>query len=224
MCAGFTLQSPEVCIAHLWFSEVSSVFSRVLNDYLIQLSLDLVDVSQSFRLPIPKMATTVSKLPEGQKSYCGIPEATFIEDVDTYMTKYIKGGNKIEDKMQVQILNSCNFCLLTLSSSFTSKYFSSQDMQQIYGKYKLMEANLLQKKRKLKNQIPEIKTSLEMVKVLKRKRDAKEKMDTHFLLSDLVYSKATVPPTDKVILVLFFVIAPCFNLYLLRFASGLELT
>lgn len=63
-----------------------------------------------------------------------------------------------------------------------------------------MELNLLQKKQRLKSQIPEIKTSMDIIKTLKSKRDASEDMEMRFVFSDQVYSKAVVPPTERVCL------------------------
>ncbi|KAL1419052.1 hypothetical protein MTO96_005169 [Rhipicephalus appendiculatus] len=75
-----------------------------------------------------------------------------------------------------------------------------KNLDEQHSKYKFMELNLLQKKQRLKSQIPEIKTSLEIIKLLKSKRDSSEDMETRFVLSDQVYSKAVIPPTERVCL------------------------
>uniref|UniRef100_L7M6P2 Prefoldin subunit 3 n=1 Tax=Rhipicephalus pulchellus TaxID=72859 RepID=L7M6P2_RHIPC len=75
-----------------------------------------------------------------------------------------------------------------------------KNLDEQHSKYKFMELNLLQKKQRLKSQIPEIKTSLELIKLLKSKRDSSEDMETRFVLSDQVYSKAVIPPTERVCL------------------------
>ncbi|XP_007431220.1 prefoldin subunit 3 isoform X1 [Python bivittatus] len=69
-----------------------------------------------------------------------------------------------------------------------------------YQKYKFMELNLAQKKRRLKNQIPEIKQTLEILKHMQKKKESTNLMETRFLLADNLYCKASVPPTDKVCL------------------------
>ncbi|XP_032083802.1 prefoldin subunit 3 isoform X1 [Thamnophis elegans] len=69
-----------------------------------------------------------------------------------------------------------------------------------YQKYKFMELNLAQKKRRLKSQIPEIKQTLEILKHMQKKKESTDLMETRFLLADNVYCKASVPPTDKVCL------------------------
>ena len=53
---------------------------------------------------------------------------------------------------------------------------------------------------RLKSQIPDIKSSLEIVKEMKARKDTSEDIETQFLLSDLVYMRAKIPPTDKVCL------------------------
>ena len=39
-----------------------------------------------------------------------------------------------------------------------------------------------------------------MIKKLREKKNSEETMETQFLLSDQVYAKAVIPPTDKVCL------------------------
>uniref|UniRef100_A0A8C3CAR9 Phosphatidylinositol-binding clathrin assembly protein n=1 Tax=Cairina moschata TaxID=8855 RepID=A0A8C3CAR9_CAIMO len=69
-----------------------------------------------------------------------------------------------------------------------------------YQKYKFLELNLAQKKRRLKSQIPEIKQTLEILKHMQKKKESTNPMETRFLLADNLYCKASVPPTDKVCL------------------------
>ncbi|KAK3098878.1 hypothetical protein FSP39_023913 [Pinctada imbricata] len=67
-----------------------------------------------------------------------------------------------------------------------------------HSKYKFMEYNLNTKKARLKTQIPDIKTSLDIVRHLKSRKDSTDPLETRFLLSDQVYAKAKIPPTDRV--------------------------
>lgn len=53
---------------------------------------------------------------------------------------------------------------------------------------------------RLKNQIPDLEKSLKMIYMLQKKQDATEDMETQFLLSDQVYMKAHIAPTNKVCL------------------------
>ncbi|XP_074134385.1 prefoldin subunit 3 isoform X3 [Sminthopsis crassicaudata] len=69
-----------------------------------------------------------------------------------------------------------------------------------YQKYKFMELNLTQKKKRLKNQIPEIRQTLHILKYMQKKKETTEPLETRFLLADNLYCKASVPPTDKVCL------------------------
>ncbi|XP_078322381.1 prefoldin subunit 3-like isoform X1 [Crassostrea virginica] len=104
------------------------------------------------------------------KGALGIPRAEFVEDVDSYMKR---DGN-----------DSAEAVLKRLDES--------------HNKYKFMEYNLTTKKARLKAQIPDIKTSLDIVKHLQSRKDSTDPMETRFLLSDQVYAKARIPPTDKV--------------------------
>ncbi|KAM6909043.1 prefoldin subunit 3 [Xenentodon cancila] len=107
-----------------------------------------------------------------KKKYLGIPEAVFVEDVDSFMKL---PGNETADA-------------------------TLRRLDEQYQKYKYMELNLSQKKLRLKNQIPQITQTLEILRHMQKKKDTTELMETHFLLADGVYCKASVPPTDKVCL------------------------
>jgi prefoldin subunit 5 len=108
--------------------------------------------------------------PEDKTSFSGIPEAQFIEDVDSYM----KGEESAEEKLKT--------------------------IDENHQKYKFMESSLVTRRKRLKAQVPDIKSSLAMIKKLREKKEIEEKLETQFLLSDQVYAKATIPPTDKVCL------------------------
>lgn len=108
--------------------------------------------------------------PEGQTSFSGIPEAHFVEDVDSYM----KGEDSAEEKLKV--------------------------LDERHQKYKFMETNLTSRKRRLKTQIPDIGSSLILINKLRAKKEANEDTETEFLLSDSVYASARIPATEKVCL------------------------
>ncbi|OCT65852.1 prefoldin subunit 3 isoform X2 [Xenopus laevis] len=77
-----------------------------------------------------------------KRVHLGIPEAVFVEDVDAFMKK---PGNETADAVL-------------------------KKLDEQYQKYKFMELNLTQKKRRLKNQIPEIKQTLEILKHMQKKK------------------------------------------------------
>jgi len=105
-----------------------------------------------------------------KKSYAGIPEAEFVEDVDSYMARPENNSNVDE----------------------VLKKLDSQ-----YAKYKFMEYNLVSKKKRLQNQVPELKRSLTMIEKLETQN---EEFNTQFLLSEQVFAKAKVAPTKTVCL------------------------
>lgn len=124
---------------------------------------------------LSKMATTIESGNAGaanKKKHLGIPEAIFVEDVDAFMKQ---PGNDTADAVL-------------------------RKLDEQYQKYKYMELNLGQKKLRLKSQIPQIKQTLEILRHMQKKKDTTDPMETHFLLADNVYCKASVPPTDKVCL------------------------
>lgn len=112
------------------------------------------------------------ELNSGKKSYAGIPEADFVEDVDAFMAK---PENETVDKVL-------------------------RMLEENHGKYKFMEYNLINKRRRLKAQIPDLERSLEMIKKLQQEKNNSQDLETLFLLSEQVYAKAVIPPTDKVCL------------------------
>eukprot|EP00112_Aurelia_sp_Birch-Aquarium-sp1_P012619 Seg2654.1 transcript_id=Seg2654.1/GoldUCD/mRNA.D3Y31 product="Prefoldin subunit 3" protein_id=Seg2654.1/GoldUCD/D3Y31 len=69
-----------------------------------------------------------------------------------------------------------------------------------YQKYKFMEVNLIQKRLRLKSQIPDIRTTLDAIEYLKTKKDSSDPIKTQYLLSDQLYVNAEVPPTNTVCL------------------------
>merc|ERR1712244_26853 len=75
-----------------------------------------------------------------------------------------------------------------------------KELDEVHQKYKFMENSLSSRRKRLKSQVPDIKSSLAMVKKLREKKSADETMETQFLLSDQVYAEAVIPPTDKVCL------------------------
>lgn len=66
-----------------------------------------------------------------------------------------------------------------------------------HSKYKMMDYNIASRRRKLRQQIPDLVKSLEMIEILKKQTEPKE---TEFLLSEQVFLKTTMPPTKHVCL------------------------
>ena len=108
----------------------------------------------------------------GRRLHRGIPEVVFVEDVDSFMKQ---PGNETADIVL-------------------------KKLDEQYQKYKFIELNLAQKKRRLKGQIPEIMQTLEILNYMQKKKESTSSLETRFLLADNLYCKASVPPTDKVCL------------------------
>ena len=70
-------------------------------------------------------------------------------------------------------------------------------LNELHQKYKFMENQLIRQKASMKQKMPEIKRTLEMVALLKQKHDGDDKeVDTNFLVSDNIWAKAKVPNTS----------------------------
>jgi len=117
--------------------------------------------------------TAVDVKSKNSSNSLGIPAAEFVDDVEEYMKRTDNDGD---------------------AGAVLRRF------DEAHSKYRFMELNLMQKKKRLKKQVPDIKGSLDMLKLIKARRDACEPMDTNFLLSDQVYMDAHVPPTDKIYL------------------------
>lgn len=81
------------------------------------------------------------------------------------------------------------------NNSVAEKVLKSLDEQ--HSKYKFMEMNMVARKRRLRQQIPDLVKSLEMIKIL---NDQKEDLETNILLSEQVFIKSVIPPTKTVCL------------------------
>jgi len=108
------------------------------------------------------------------KSGSGIPKAVFVDDVEDFMKKPENNTSTVEAVLK--------------------------RLEESHSKYRFMEYNLNTKKNRLKTQVPDIRTSLNIVKHMKTKKDATESLQTHFQLADNLYAKASIPPTENVCL------------------------
>jgi prefoldin subunit 5 len=75
-----------------------------------------------------------------------------------------------------------------------------KQLDENHSKYKFMELNLVNKRRRLKKQIPDLEQTLLMIEKLQLEKNNTNAMETQFILSDQVYAKAVVAPTDRVCL------------------------
>ncbi|KAL4895559.1 Prefoldin subunit-domain-containing protein [Aspergillus ambiguus] len=103
----------------------------------------------------------------------GIPAAPFVDNV----TDYVSSRADVEKTLR-------NF-------------------QEMISKYQFMEVNSQNRAVGLRDKIPDIKKTLEMVSFLKRRRDASaDPLETSFELNDTLYARAAIHPdqTDEVYL------------------------
>ncbi|KAF3387722.1 hypothetical protein F1880_000410 [Penicillium rolfsii] len=87
-----------------------------------------------------------------------------------------------------------------------SDYVSSRDeveptlrsFQEMISKYQFMEVNTQRRGQGLREKIPDIKKTLEMVRFLKLRKESNPDTDleTNFELNDTLYARASVSPTD----------------------------
>ncbi|KAL8925172.1 MAG: hypothetical protein Q9208_003677 [Pyrenodesmia sp. 3 TL-2023] len=63
-----------------------------------------------------------------------------------------------------------------------------------------MEVNTQRRAGGLKEKIPDIQKTLDMVQFLKSRKPGSDPIETTFELNDTLYAKAVVPPTDEVYL------------------------
>ncbi|KAL9605915.1 MAG: hypothetical protein Q9179_000892 [Wetmoreana sp. 5 TL-2023] len=63
-----------------------------------------------------------------------------------------------------------------------------------------MEVNTQRRAAGLKEKIPDIRKTLDMVQFLKSRKPGSDAIETTFELNDTLYAKAEIPPTDEVYL------------------------
>jgi len=108
----------------------------------------------------------------------GIPVSEFIEDVGKYLTDKHKVGDEPVGTDSAEV--------------------ALRKLDEMLHKYKMFEAGLAEKKRRLEEQIPEFSQTLEAIKHLNQNRGST--IETSFQLADAVYAKAKVDCNDKVML------------------------
>ncbi|KAF2155212.1 Prefoldin, subunit 3 [Myriangium duriaei CBS 260.36] len=113
---------------------------------------------------------TSSAAKDGSTNARGIPYAPFVDQVEDYVTS----RSEVES---------------------TLKSFS-----EMISKYQFMEANTSRRVAGLRDKIPDIKKTLDMVRFLRSRTEDDEPIQTHFELNDTLYAKADVPTTDEVYL------------------------
>jgi len=104
-----------------------------------------------------------------------IPEAVFLEDVDSFMLSPENNGN-------------------------CEKVLKALDEQ--HNDYERMELLLLDRRKRISDQKPDLLSSLKIIEKIKRhlKGNPKQKLRMQFLLSDQVYTQASAQPEDKIFL------------------------
>ncbi|KAL1986401.1 hypothetical protein VTN96DRAFT_6480 [Rasamsonia emersonii] len=98
----------------------------------------------------------------------GIPVAPFVDNV----TDYVSSRADVEPTLR--------------------------SFQEMISKYQFMEVNTQRRAQGLREKIPDIKKTLDMVKFLKARRKAgtDTPIETHFELNDTLYARATIAPED----------------------------
>ena len=76
------------------------------------------------------------------------------------------------------------------------KVLKSLDEQ--HGKYKFMEFNMIARRRRLRQQLPDLQKSLEMIKILKDQEE--NELETNVLLNEQIFVKSVIPKTNTVCL------------------------
>ncbi|KAI9373289.1 Prefoldin subunit-domain-containing protein [Aspergillus egyptiacus] len=106
--------------------------------------------------------------PEPQTNPRGIPVAPFVDNV----ADYVSSRSEVESTMR--------------------------SFQEMISKYQFMEVNTSRRAAGLREKIPDIKKTLEMVRFLKTQRESPNAstLETNFELNDTLYARAAVDPAD----------------------------
>ncbi|CAM9819097.1 unnamed protein product [Ectocarpus sp. 6 AP-2014] len=105
-----------------------------------------------------------------RKNPRGIPEVVFIDDVVQFLARL--GVEEVETPIGA--------------------------FNELYSKYKLMESNMDKAKQSMKDKVPEIERSLELVRHLQERQDKEETVKTNYSLADTVFAKAELKCDGRV--------------------------
>ncbi|KAL8711103.1 MAG: hypothetical protein Q9220_004484 [cf. Caloplaca sp. 1 TL-2023] len=75
-----------------------------------------------------------------------------------------------------------------------------KSFQEMISKYQFMEVNTQRRAAGLKEKVPDIQKTLDMVQFLRSRKPGSDPIETTFELNDTLYAKAAVPPTNEVYL------------------------
>lgn len=129
----------------------------------------------------------------GGRNERGIPSAVFIENVEKFLSD--------------------------LNISSIEPLIGAE--QQLYSKYKFMEANLMKSREMFKKRIPETEKDLEMLQHLMLQASESRPLKTTFSLADNVYAKATVDPSCNTVCIWLGVSDTCLSsIYHLTYLIG----
>lgn len=81
-----------------------------------------------------------------------------------------------------------------------SNYFLPFHLDTQHKKYKFFEDNLAVKQSRLKAQVPDIRANLDIVRNLKKAKEAEESLENFFKVNDGVFLKSEIQPTSTVYL------------------------
>ncbi|KAL9081570.1 MAG: hypothetical protein Q9159_007248 [Coniocarpon cinnabarinum] len=107
---------------------------------------------------------------DGATNPRGIPFAPFVEKVEDYV------------------------------SSRAETEATLKNFQEMISKYQFMEVNTQRRLSGLKEKVPDIEKTLDMVRFLRRRKPDSDPLEAAFELNDTLYAKAHVPYTDEVYL------------------------
>jgi len=100
----------------------------------------------------------------------GIPQAPFVDNVEDYVSNH--------EQVEITLRN----------------------FQEMISKYQFMQGNTERRGQGLREKIPDIQKTLDVVQLLKMRGLDAEPLETTFELSDTLYAKALVPPPNEVYL------------------------
>ncbi|KAL9615537.1 MAG: hypothetical protein Q9167_000050 [Letrouitia subvulpina] len=121
----------------------------------------------------------------------GIPYAPFVDKVEDYVSSRAEVDGTMKSFQEMISYDLFHH----LSASLTALI-----RPLVHRKYQFMEVNTQRRAAGLKEKIPDIQKTLDMVKFLKTRKPGSDSIETTFELNDTLYAKAEVPPTDEVYL------------------------
>lgn len=117
---------------------------------------------------------------------------------DVKMATILSGDTNARGIPHVAFIDSVESTLAATTDGTVETLIGA--FNELHQKFKILEGHKARTKMSMKQKIPEITKTLQLVEHLKAKHEAEEDFQSHYSLSEMIYGRATITPTGNVCL------------------------